>query len=288
MDPLGFGRIIAEKWDVLMMSPAAFAAVLGFGFVLGLAITRIFLNERLTHQQIRIADLQAVLDEKLPAHFLPLPKQRKLMSFPMILAGLVLASIGLVVTAVGIFWQWEPSKRGQTSKPQMTEVSPTKANALLPDDGGPITWNSGYLLGAGGDDKGIRISTLQMTGQNNSDEFIEPLSGVIRSEVTGVQLPILVNDNGTLVPPDGYGIPARHQFMIGCKLSETGISGVEFLRDFGRMTFTFIYGNHTYTKRFTPEELEAELRRTENDLRPKELSPIFGDGLAGQAAAVIG
>jgi hypothetical protein len=51
MDPFGFGRIIADKWDILMMSPGAFWAVLGFGFFLGLAVTRAFLNERLTRQQ---------------------------------------------------------------------------------------------------------------------------------------------------------------------------------------------------------------------------------------------
>jgi hypothetical protein len=71
--PFGFGRIIADKWDILMMSPGAFLAVFGFGFVLDLAITRAFLNERLARQQMRIADLQAVLDGKLSANFLTPP-----------------------------------------------------------------------------------------------------------------------------------------------------------------------------------------------------------------------
>ena len=48
MDPLGFGKIIAENWDILKMYPGAFLSVLGFGFIVGLAITRVFLNERLT------------------------------------------------------------------------------------------------------------------------------------------------------------------------------------------------------------------------------------------------
>jgi hypothetical protein len=75
MDPFGFGRIIADKWDILMMSPGAFWAVLGFGFFLGLAVTRAFLNERLTRQQMRIADLEKVLDGKLSASFLPPPHE---------------------------------------------------------------------------------------------------------------------------------------------------------------------------------------------------------------------
>jgi hypothetical protein len=98
MDPFGFGRIIADKWDILMMSPGAFWAVLGFGFFLGLAITRAFLNERLTRQQMRITDLEKVLDGKLSASFLPPPlrKRSKQMSF-----GLVLIFVGVVAAFVG-------------------------------------------------------------------------------------------------------------------------------------------------------------------------------------------
>jgi hypothetical protein len=98
MDPLGFGRIIADRWGILMMSPDAFAAVLGFGFLLGLTITRIFLNERLTHQQNRISDLQAVLDEKLPATLLPPRKRSKQMSF-----GLIAIFGGVIAILVGVF-----------------------------------------------------------------------------------------------------------------------------------------------------------------------------------------
>lgn len=203
--------------------------------------------------------------------------------------------LGLVIALVGAIWQW---RRSPAASPQVAALqsevadleqqlanvqqprTPTARLApdakLLPDDGGPIKWNQGYLLGAGGDDRGIRISTIQATGQNESDEFIQPLSGYVRSEITGRQLPILVNDNGTLVPSDGYGIPAKHQFSIGAKLSDAGITGNEFLRDFGRLTFVFQYGTHTYTKHFAPEELEAEVRRTENDLRPKPIQGMAG------------
>src|SRR5258708_28028244 len=98
MDPFGFGRIIADKWDVLMMSPGAFWAVLGFGFFLGLAITRAFLNERITRQQMRITDLEKVLDGKLSASFLhpPARKRSRQMSF-----GLVLIFVGVGAALVG-------------------------------------------------------------------------------------------------------------------------------------------------------------------------------------------
>jgi hypothetical protein len=101
MDPFGFGKIITDKWDILMMSPGAFFAVLGFGFFLGLAITRAFLNERLTRQQMRIADLEKVLDGKLSASFLPpSPRKRsKQMSVGpvLIFAGIGAALVGAII-----------------------------------------------------------------------------------------------------------------------------------------------------------------------------------------------
>ena len=98
MDPFGFGRIISDKWDILMMSPGAFFAVLGFGFVLGLAVTRAFLNERLTRQQMRIADLEKVLEGKLAISHLQPPqgKRSKQMSI-----GLILIFVGLGAAATG-------------------------------------------------------------------------------------------------------------------------------------------------------------------------------------------
>ena len=132
------------------------------------------------------------------------------------------------------------------------------------------------MLGAGGRDNGIVVSSIQATGQNTSDEFIEPISGFVKSEITGKQFPILVSDNGNLVSPEGYGIPAKHQFNVAAIISDSVISGAEFLRDFGRMTFTFKYGDHIYTKHFAPEELEAEVKRAEAELRPKPPQSLAG------------
>jgi hypothetical protein len=260
MDPLGFGRIIADKWGIVMMHLDVCAAIFGLGLILGWALVRVLLNERLSRQQLRITDLQAVVDGKLPPHFLPPAKRNKLMSFPLVLGGLGLAFIGLAIATIGIFWQSGSQKPQQPTTPRTSDAAPTKPTNLLPDDGGPIKWNPGYLLGAsGGDGKGMVISSVQATGQNTSDEFIEPISGFVKSETTGKQFPILVIDNNKLVSPDGYGIPAKHQFNVAAVISDSVISDTEFLRDFGRMTFTFKYADHTYTKHFTPEELEAEV-----------------------------
>jgi hypothetical protein len=272
MDPLGLNRIIAEKWDIIWMYPGLFAAVCVLGFCIGLGLTRIFLNERLARHEIRIADLQGVLDGKIPPGFV----RSRTTSMQFVVAGLVLAFVGLVVAAIGVF------STSMASTPKTTKISASLTPAtspevprLLPDDDGPIKWYPGsYLLGAGGDP--VVITTLQFTGLNTSDEFIEPLSGFIRSEITGRQLPVLVVDKDQLVPPAGYGIPAKHQFNLGVKLSDTGISGSQFLKEFERMTFSFTYGQHTYVKHFTPDELDAELRRTERDLRPHPIPSMAG------------
>ena len=169
----------------------------------------------------------------------------------------------------------------QTAPPQISEDTPTKpSNSLLPNDGGAITWFPGqYIFGGGGDDKGVRVQSFQATGKNNSDQFIQRLSGYLRSEVTGKQYTILVNDNGTLVEAAGYGIPAGYQFNIGVRLVDAasgGMTTAELLRDFSRMTFVFNYGDKTYTKHFAPDEIEAEVLRMEHDLRPKPINGFAG------------
>jgi hypothetical protein len=102
MDPFGFGKLIAEKWDIVMMSPGVSAAVFGIGLIIGWAAARLLYGlvygERMLQQQARIDDLQKVLEEKLPVNFLP-PAQRErsgAMSF-----GFWLITIGLIVVSVG-------------------------------------------------------------------------------------------------------------------------------------------------------------------------------------------
>jgi hypothetical protein len=138
MDPLGFGRIIAENWDILKMYPGAFWSVLGFGFVIGLAITRIFLNERLTRQQMRISDLQSVLDGKLPHHLLPPAKRNRPMSF-LILGGLVLAFVGIVIAIGGVVWQMRTATQVNASATQTSpSVSTSKHTPVAIDHGTAI------------------------------------------------------------------------------------------------------------------------------------------------------
>jgi hypothetical protein len=187
--------------------------------------------------------------------------------------------LGLAIALAGAVWMHfqRPLHVSRDVKTASPDVSVPK---LLTDDGSPVNWLPGqYIFGASGDETGIRIQSFQAAGRNNSDDFIRPLSGYVRSEITGRRFQLLVNDNGNLVDPEGYGIPAREQFNVGARLVEPssgGLSGAEFIRDFGRMTFVFNYGNHVYTKRFTPDEIESEVHRMQKDLRPK---PMPGAGV---------
>ncbi|WP_194464256.1 hypothetical protein [Bradyrhizobium sp. CCBAU 53340] len=185
--------------------------------------------------------------------------------------------LGLAIALAGAVWM-HVQRSPQASREAKAATSNNSVPILLPDDGGPITWLRGqYIFGASGGENGVHIQSFQAVGQNKSNDFIRPLDGYVRSEITGKQFQILVvNDKGDLVSPTGYGIPAGQQFNLGARLTDSaGISSAEFIRDFGRITFVFTYGDHTYTKKFSPEEIEAEVYRLEKDLRPK---PVLGAG----------
>jgi hypothetical protein len=194
---------------------------------------------------------------------------------PVIAGGVFLVVIGLIIFAVRI--------SNLSTTPRITSgfffsgdpPSPPPPQ-LLPDDGGPVKWYPGYLLGAGGNDKGVFFSTFQATGKNSSDEFLGPLSGYVRSEITGKQFPLISTDGPREMPIEGSGIPAGNQFHIAARLTDTAMASNEFLRDFGRLTFVFQYGNHVYIKRFSPQEIQTEVRQTEANLTPKPPQSVVG------------
>jgi hypothetical protein len=196
---------------------------------------------------------------------------------PVLAFGILLVVIGFVVFAVrtsnisstrptAAFWKI----RGDTPPPQIIPQ-------LLPDDGGPVKWARGYLIWAGGDQGGLLLYGIQATGTNTSEEFIGPLSGYVRSEITGQQFPILNSDTDPRKPIDGYGVPAGNQFHLMVPFNNGNpMRTPEFLRDFGRITFVFQYGDHIYSKRFVPDEIEKEVSRTESDLTPKPQRSVVG------------
>jgi hypothetical protein len=200
MDPFGFGKIIADKWDVLMMSPGAFIAVLGFGFFLGLAVVRAFLNERITRQQMRIVDLEKVLDGKLSASFLrpPIRKRSKTMSVGL---GLIFGGLGAsFVGAVLVLSDRSPSESTPSkieSGAAAAEPQPSPAPAPAVDRN--ANKDSSQL--------GSPPAILPAINPANAEE-IQRLSLL----KTRGELELSVRDAG--------GTPLKHQFAV---------QGIEFL-----------------------------------------------------------
>jgi hypothetical protein len=177
----------------------------------------------------------------------------------------LLFGLGCLAIVGSVVWSLVAPPRSVPNKDQNRTGA-----GIASEQTGPIKWAWGYIFAARSVGDGIEISGFQATGENTSGEFIAKLGGFVRSEITGQQFPILVSDRDKLVPTDGYGIPAKHQFHIGARFVETGgMTPTQFLRDFGRLTFQFEYDGQIYKRHFTFEEIEAQVRRIEADLRPK-------------------
>jgi branched-subunit amino acid ABC-type transport system permease component len=78
VDPLW--KILTDNWDIILMYPVLFAAAVFIGWLAGWTIIRLVYNQRLAHQADMITNLRAVLEEKLPASFLPPIKQSRRMN----------------------------------------------------------------------------------------------------------------------------------------------------------------------------------------------------------------
>lgn len=235
MDPFGFGRIISDKWDILMMSPGAFFAVLGFGFVLGLAVTRAFLNERLTRQQMRIADLEKVLEGKLAISHLQPPqgKRSKQMSI-----GLILIFVGLGAAATGalvILFDRSPS-------PTKMAGSVSAHGGDLPShplDNPYISWNKAPEIFGSVENNIISVTEIGQTGVSEAPKEFELQDAHIISKNTGARLDLAASTNEGMVPVRQLNnIPPKASLTLRVQI-EPRIPERQFLRDWGNYDFVY-------------------------------------------------
>lgn len=153
--------------------------------------------------------------------------------------------------------------------PPQNEKPATYANEEIL---GAIRWRflspGNYFIAARGRGHYIDIFGVQASGTNESDEIITDFSGTVRSEITGREYVIAVNDgHGKLIDPRGYGIPAKNGFRFQVRFNgDKAINRTEFLRDFRRLTIRLRYNGIDYIRVITPEEIEAELARTEAEM----------------------
>jgi hypothetical protein len=110
-------KILTDNWDIILMYPVLFAAAVFIGWLSGWAVIRVVYNQRLAHQADMITNLRAVLEEKLPASFLPPIKRNRGMSFPLILAGLGLAFVGIAIAIGGAVWQMRTTQADNPTAP---------------------------------------------------------------------------------------------------------------------------------------------------------------------------
>lgn len=286
MDLFELTKKLASEWPTVMAAPSTFVTILLVGFASGWFVAWLILQQRLTHHRERIEQLQEIVAEKISAKAYKPLRIRKGRSMTL---GLSLIVLGLIVAIVGAGIAISNLDRNslkaadRAERPIMPATAATHAAGdkhIAMDRAGPVEWNPNYVLGArsGSNPDGIEIFGFQATGTNTSDEFIDRLGGFVRSEVTGQQFPILVDAGNGLVPADGFGVPAKHQFHVFARFVEKsgGISVAQFLRDFGRLTFQFEYDGKVYKRHFSPEELETEARRIETALRPRPISSVAG------------
>jgi hypothetical protein len=169
-------QTIADKWDIVMMAPQAFAAALLVGAAAGWLLARTIYNNRLTHHQELISNYRDILDNKLPTSALrPFPTKRsKRMSF-----GLALIFLGIGTTLIGATIVTSdrspsaskpspstgPGMSGSPPAPQQTQpsIAPTKS----------VLVSSRYYSAQNKEDVAGRLDKISSVMNNTGNQILE-------------------------------------------------------------------------------------------------------------------
>lgn len=179
-----------------------------------------------------------------------------------------------------------------------------RGSPLIPaQSSGRITWNFDqpadyFFLNMGRlNDQEFRVVGFQAHGKNTSPDPITEFSGVMRSDRTNEQRPILLmaqeapsetdpNRPAFVRPPliptppsETYGIPGLAEFDIGTfekPFVMTGVDGVplsQFLRDFGAFTVILNYDGTTIERHFSVEQINAQVALLIKQTAPDSNAP---------------
>jgi hypothetical protein len=122
----------------------------------------------------------------------------------------------------------------------------------------------------------VRAYTFEIEALNKSEDFIESMSGYIRSRISGEKFPMYFNVSGDLVHPDNtYGIPPKFHFRIAVPFAKpwTGsmshsqmMPAERFLREIGAFTFVYSHEHGQFEKVFSFDEVRRNIEWFRNEL----------------------
>lgn len=186
--------------------------------------------------------------------------------------------LGLVIALGGVVWQMRAAKTS-AAETARAKSAPIASAATVSDFGWGFERYPGYDfvgMGMGGDGQ-ILVHQFQAQGHNETKDPMVKVTGVVRSDRTSREFPILFNlgdgkyltsDQINPIPVDAI-IDTRAYFSN----DEKPIPLKQFLSDFVPFTFIFNYDGKTYRHRFTLEDVEPRIQRYEQDMRKMSVKP---------------
>jgi hypothetical protein len=133
-----------------------------------------------------------------------------------------------------------------------------------------LSWDFRGFLGMSAEGVGpVYVSCVQVFGINKSNKGVRNISGHIRSNITGQQLPLTMEG---MRPEDTNGIPSKCKFFIQALFRDPtskreGIIEDRFLKEWSDFTFVFKADEKKYKFRFRAGEVTRSISRFTKPLK---------------------